>query len=82
MGRSRPVVVLLVVSKFIEAVGDARFLASRGVVVALVSAGGAMGGGANDGLAGCSGSDADGVGAVAVVMWSLVHRGWCLLGCR
>ena len=57
-------------------------LALRGVVVALVSVCGAMGGSANDGPAGCSGSDTDGVGAVAAVMWSLVHRGWCLLGCR
>ena len=55
-------------------------LALRGVVVALVSVGGAMGGSANDGPAECSGSDADGVGAVAAVMWSLVPRGWCLLG--
>ena len=31
---------------FLEGVGDARLLALRGVVVALVSAGGAMGGGA------------------------------------
>ena len=46
------------------------FLALRGVVVALVSVGGAMGGGAIDGPAGCSGSDADGVGAVAAVLWS------------
>ena len=52
MGRPRPVVVVLVVSTFVEAVGDARLLALRGVVVALVSAGGAMGGGANDGPAG------------------------------
>ena len=43
------------------------------VVVALVSAGGAMGGGASDGPAGCSGSDADGVGAVAAVLWSFFH---------
>ena len=82
-GSPRPVVVVvLVVSTFVEAAGDARFLALRGVVVALVSAGGAMGGGAIDGPAGCSGSDADGVGAVAAVLWSLVHRGWCLLGYR
>ena len=46
MGRPRPVVVVLVVSMFVEAVGDVRLLALRGVVVALVSAGGAMGGGA------------------------------------
>ena len=77
MGSPCPVVVVLVVSTFVEAVGDARFLALRGVVVALVSAGGAI-----DGPAGCSGSDADGVGAVAAVLWSLFHRGWCLLGCR
>ena len=57
-------------------------MASRGVVVALVSAGSAMGGGAMDGPAGCSGSDADGVGAVAAVLWSLVHRGLCLSGRR
>ena len=82
MGSPCPVVVVLVVSTFVEAVGDARLLALRGVVVALVSAGGAMGRGANDGPAGCSGSGADGVGAVAGVLWSLVHRGWCLLGCR
>ena len=63
-------VVVLVVSTFNEAVGDARLLALRGVVVALVSAGGAMGGGASDGLAGCAGSDADGVGALVVVMWT------------
>ena len=69
-------VVVLVVSTFVEAVGDARLLALRGVVVVLVSAGGAMGGGANDGPGGCAGSDADGVGAVAAVMWTLVHRGW------
>ena len=82
MGSPRPVVVVLVVSTFVEAVGDARLLALRGLVVALVSAGGAMGSGANDGPAGYSGSDADGVSAVAGVLWSLVHRGWCLLGCR
>ena len=81
MGSPCPVVVVLVVSTFVDAVGDARFLALRGVSVALVSAGGAMGGGAIDGLAGCSGSVADGVGAVAAVLWSLVHRGWCFLGC-
>ena len=75
-------VVVLVVSTFVEAVGDVWFLALRGVVVGLVSAGGAMGGGAFDGPAGCSGSDANGVGGVAAVLWSLVHRGWCLLGCR
>ena len=49
VGSPRPVLVVLVVSTFVEAVGDARFLALRGVVVALVSAGGAMGGGAIDG---------------------------------
>ena len=76
MGRPRLVVVVLVVLTFAEVVGDARLLALRAVVVALVSAGGAMGGGANDGPAGCAGSDADGVGAVAAVMWTLVHRGW------
>ena len=65
-----------VVSTFVEVVGDARLLALRGVVVALVSAGGAMGGGANDGPAGCAGSDADGVHAVVAVMWTLVHPGW------
>ena len=73
MGRPRPVVVVLVVSTVVEAVGDARLLALRGVVVALVSAGGAIGGGANDGPGGCAGSDADSVGAVAAVMWTLVH---------
>ena len=36
-------------------------------------AGGAMGGGANDGPAKCVGSDADDVGAVAGVFLSLVH---------
>ena len=46
MGRPRPVLVVLVVSMFAEAVGDVRLLALRGLVVALVSAGGAMGGGA------------------------------------
>ena len=51
-------------------------------MVALVSVGGAMGGGAIDNPAGCAGSDADGVGAVAAVLWSLVHRGVCLSGCR
>ena len=76
MGRPRPVVVVLVLSTFVEAVGNARLLALRGVVVALVSAGGAMGGGANDGPGGCAGSDAHGVGAVVAVMWTLVHRGW------
>ena len=76
MGRPRPVVVVLVVSTFVEAVGDARLLALRGVVVALVSAGGAMGSGADDGSGGCVGSDTDGVGAVVAVMWTLVHRGW------
>ena len=73
MGRPRPVVVVLVVSTFVEAVGDARLLALRGVGVALVSAGGAMGGGANDSTGGCAASDADGVGAVVAVMWTLVH---------
>ena len=91
MGRPRPVVVALVVWTFIEAVGDARLLPLRGVVVALVAAGGAMGSGASDGPGGCAGSDADGVGAVAAVMWKLVPRGWwrwrrgcrwCLPGCR
>ena len=51
---------MLVVSTFVEAVGDARLLALRGVVVALMSAGGAMGG----------------VGAVAAVACALVHQGW------
>ena len=46
MGRPRPAVVVLVVSMFAETVGDVKLLALRGVVVALVSAGGAMGGGA------------------------------------
>ena len=46
MGRLRPVVVVLVVSMFVEAVDHVRLLALRRVVVALVSAGGAMGGGA------------------------------------
>ena len=41
-----------------------------------------MGGGAIDGPAGCSGSDADGVGVVPPVLWSLVHRGLCPSGCR
>ena len=50
--------------------------------MALVSVGDAMGGDAIDGPAGCSGSDADGVGAVAAVLWSLVHRGLCLSRCR
>ena len=71
-----PVVVVLVVSKFIEAVGDARLLALREVVLALLSAGGAMGGGASDGPGWCAGSDTDGVGAVAAVVWALVCRGW------
>ena len=82
MGSPLPVVVVLVVSTFVEAVGDAIFLALRGVVVALVSAGGAMGGGAIDHPASCTSIDADGVVAVAAVLWSLVHRGCCLLGCR
>ena len=83
MGSPRPAVVVLVVPMFVEAVGDARgSMASRGVVMALVSAGGAMGGSAIDGPAGCSGSDADDVGAAAAVLWSLVHRGLCLSGCR
>ena len=80
MGRPRPVV-----STFVEAVGDARLLALPGVVVGLLSAGGAMGGGANDGPGGCAGSDVDGVDAVVAVMWTLLHRGWCcwyLPGCR
>ena len=59
-------------SMFVEAVGDVRPLVLRGVVVALVSAGSAMGGGANDGPAGCSGSDADGVGDVVVSSSRLV----------
>ena len=67
MGRPRLVVVVLVVSTFVEVCG---------VVVALVSAGGAMGGGVIDGPVGCAGSDPDSVGAVAAVMWTLVHRGW------
>ena len=46
MGRPRPVVVVLVVSMFVEVVGDVRLLALRAVVVALVSAGCAMSGGA------------------------------------
>ena len=75
MGRPRPVVVELVVWTFVEAVGDARLLALRGVVVALVSAGGAKGDGASDCPGGCAGSDADCVGAVAAVMWTLVCRG-------
>ena len=57
-------VVVLVVSTFVEAFGDARLLALRGLVVALVSAGGA-----NDGTGGCAASDADGVGVVVAVMW-------------
>ena len=57
VGSPRPVVVVLVVLVFVEAVGDARgILASRGVVVALVSVGGAMGCGAIDGSAGCAGA--------------------------
>ena len=72
MGRPRPVVVVLVVSMFVEAVGDVRLLVLRVVVVALVSAGGAMGSGANDGPTGCSGSDADGVGDVVVSSSRLV----------
>ena len=67
---------MLVVSTFVEVVGDARLLALRRVVVALVVAGGAMGNCANDGPAGCAGSDVDGVGAVAAVIWTLVHREW------
>ena len=67
MGSPHPVVVVLLVSTFVEAFGDARLLALRGVVVALVSTGGAMGGGANDGPAGCSGSDGCGGGSVVVV---------------
>ena len=51
-------------------------VALPGMVAALVSAGGAMGGGANDGPDGCAGCDADGVRAVVAVMWTLVHRGW------
>ena len=81
MGSPRPQVAVLVVLTLVEAVGDARFLALRGVVVALVSAGGAMGGNAIDGPAGCSGSDVDRVGVVASVLWSLVHRALGLLGC-
>ena len=46
MGRPRPVVVVLVVSMFAEAVGDVRLLGLRGLVAALVSAGGSMGGSA------------------------------------
>ena len=76
MGRPHPMVVVLVMSTFIEAVFDARLLALRGVVVALVSAGGAMGGGADDGPGGCAGSDAVGVGVVVAVIWTLVHREW------
>ena len=79
MGRPRLVVVVLVLSTFVEVVDDARLLALHGVVVALVSAGSAIGGAAmevDDGPAGCAGSDADGLGAVAAVMWTLVHRGW------
>ena len=69
-------VVVLVVLTFVEAVGDARLLALRRVVVALLNAGGAIGGSANDGPGGCAGSDADGVGAPAAWMWTLVRRGW------
>ena len=43
MSSPHPVVVVLVLSTFVEAVGDARLLALRGVVVALVSAGGRQG---------------------------------------
>ena len=71
MGRPPPVVVGLVVSTVAEAVGDARLLALPGVVVALVSAGGAMGGGVSDGPGGCAGSDADGAGAVTAVKWTV-----------
>ena len=46
MGRPRPVVVVLVVSVCLEVVGDVSLLALCRVVVPLVSAGGAMGGGA------------------------------------
>ena len=54
---------MLVVSMFAEAVGDVRLLALRGVVVALVSAGGAMAGSA----------------AVSpwVSVTLMVGRGWC-----
>ena len=76
MGRPRPVVVVVVVPTFVVAVGDASLLALRGVVVALVSAGCSMGGGANDGPGGCAGSDADGVRTVVAVMWTLVHHDW------
>ena len=72
MGSPRPVVVVLVVSTFVEAVGDVQFLALRAVVVKLVSAGGAMGGGAFDGPSGCSGSDAEGVGGVAAVFIDVI----------
>ena len=72
MGRPRPVMVVLVVSTFVEAVGDAPLLALRSVVLALVIAGGAMGGGASDGPRSCAGSDADSVGAVPAVIWTLV----------
>ena len=65
-----------VVSTFVETAGDARLLALRGVVVALVSAGGAMGGSDDDCPGRCAGSDADGLRAVAAVMWTLVHQGW------
>ena len=50
MGRPPAVMVVLVVSAFVGTGGDVRVLALRGVVVALVSAAGAMGGGANDGM--------------------------------
>ena len=70
MGRPCQVVVVSVVSTIVEAVSDATLLVLRGVVVALVSAGGATGGGASDGPGGCAGSDADGVGAVLAVMWT------------
>ena len=66
-----------------EAVGDARLLELRGVVVPLarsmVGAGDAMGGGAGgDGVADgvmieCAAGVADGVGAVVVVMYMTVH---------
>ena len=75
MCRPRLVVVVDVVSTFFEAVGDARLVALRGVVVALVSVGGTVGGGANVGPSGCAGSDADGVDGVTAVMWTLVRRG-------
>ena len=57
VGSPRPAVVVLVVSVLVEAVWRRRgFLASRGVVVAVVSVGGAMGGGAIDGSAGRAGA--------------------------